>query len=231
MMLTRASMPIGNAVATDPIRVVMIDRQRSFVQALTRCAESTPDLRIVDSADDLAVGENSIRVHRPHLVVMDILGSLEDVVRVRESLAVRLDETRVVVFTDGISDRMLDHSIYLGTSCLLKSERLEVIFDAFRRVHGGELYFSPGLRERLNGDSTDSRPRVVSRSSLERFTPKQIEVLKAIARGQKVKDVARRMHLSPKSVEAHKYRIMNLLGIHDRVELCLYAVREGLIQP
>jgi DNA-binding NarL/FixJ family response regulator len=230
MMIARATTPVGNPTATDPIRVIMIDRQRSFVQALTRCTESTPDLRIVDAANDLADGETSIRVHRPHLVVMDIQGSLEGIVRLRESLAVRLEETKIVVFTDGISDRLLEHAIYLGTSCLLKSERLEVIFDAFRRVHGGELYFSPGLRGRLNGDSSDPRPRVVSRSCLERFTPKQIEVLKAIARGQKVKDVARRMHLSPKSVEAHKYRIMNLLGIHDRVELCLYAIREGLIQ-
>lgn len=231
-MIVRSSTPtIERSTAADPIRIVMIDRQRSFVQAISRCAEATPDLRIVDSAGDLFEGENAIRVHRPHLIVMDVQGSLESVVRVRESLAVRLDETKVILFTDGMSDRLLDHAIYLNTSCLLKSDRLDVIFDAFRRVHGGELYFSPGLRGRLDADSDDSRPKVVSRSCLERLTPKQIEVLKAIARGDKVKDVARRMHLSPKSVEAHKYRIMNLLGIHDRVELCLYAVREGLIQP
>jgi len=54
-------------------------------------------------------------------------------------------------------------------------------------------------------------------------------VLRHLAYGLSVKDVARKMHISVKSVDSHKYRIMQSLGIHDRVDLARYAIREGLV--
>ena len=63
------------------------------------------------------------------------------------------------------------------------------------------------------------------------LTARQVEVLRHLAQGQSVKEVAKLMHLSQKSVDSHKYRIMHKLAIHDRVELARYAIREGLTQP
>jgi DNA-binding NarL/FixJ family response regulator len=66
---------------------------------------------------------------------------------------------------------------------------------------------------------------------LTSLTSRQIEVLRHLARGKSVKEVARSMHLSEKSIDSHKYRIMHKLGIHDRVELARYSIREGLTLP
>lgn len=63
------------------------------------------------------------------------------------------------------------------------------------------------------------------------LTPRQLEVLTYLAEGKTVKEVAQVMHLSQKSVDSHKYRIMNRLHIHDRVHLSRLAIREGLIDP
>lgn len=64
---------------------------------------------------------------------------------------------------------------------------------------------------------------------LGRLSDRQIEVLRNLAFGMSVKDVARKMHISVKSADSHKYRIMQSLEIHDRVGLARFAIREGLV--
>jgi DNA-binding NarL/FixJ family response regulator len=70
-----------------------------------------------------------------------------------------------------------------------------------------------------------------SESALSQLTNRQLEVLRHLARGESVKEVAKSLQLSQKSVDSHKYRIMHKLGIHDRVKLTRYAIREGLMLP
>ena len=66
---------------------------------------------------------------------------------------------------------------------------------------------------------------------LECLTNRQQEILRYLALGDSVKEVAKRMRLSNKSIDSHKYRIMQKLEIRDRVELARYAIREGLTLP
>ena len=67
--------------------------------------------------------------------------------------------------------------------------------------------------------------------SIDCLTNRQQEILTFLAMGDSVKEVARKIHLAPKSVEGHKHRIMKKLGLHDRVLLARYAIRNGLILP
>ena len=67
--------------------------------------------------------------------------------------------------------------------------------------------------------------------SIDCLTNRQQEILTFLALGDSVKEVARKIHLAPKSVEGHKHRIMKKLGIHDRVLLARYAIRSGLVLP
>lgn len=64
---------------------------------------------------------------------------------------------------------------------------------------------------------------------IDQLTKRQLQILKLIATGNSVKDVAKLLQLAPKSVEGHKYRIMQKLGLHDRVLLARYAIRNGLV--
>ena len=67
--------------------------------------------------------------------------------------------------------------------------------------------------------------------SISCLTNRQQEILTFLALGDSVKEVARKIHLAPKSAEGHKHRIMKKLGLHDRVLLARYAIRNGLILP
>ena len=108
---------------------------------------------------------------------------------------------------------------------------MQNLSDAILRAVAGESSFSPEVLERLNFNQETKRYSLKVESSLSTLTGRQVEVLRHLARGESVKEIARLMHLSHKSVDSHKYRIMNKLGIHDRVELARFAIREGLLTP
>ena len=63
------------------------------------------------------------------------------------------------------------------------------------------------------------------------LTSRQLEVLRHLAIGRSVKEIAWKMHLKPKTIDSHKYNMMRRLDIHDRVSLARFAIREGLILP
>ncbi len=95
----------------------------------------------------------------------------------------------------------------------------------------GDRCFSNEALDRLDYNPAIKRYLVRSTSYLLTLTNRQLEVLRHLARGESVKEVAKAMVLSERAIESHKYRIMQKLGIHDRVELARYAIREGLTVP
>ena len=114
---------------------------------------------------------------------------------------------------------------------VLKTDSLASLLTAVQKVAGGGTFFSEPIRERLSLDPVTGQLTAQFESRLSQLSDRQIEVLRNLAFGLSVKDVARRMHISVKSVDSHKYRIMQALGIHDRVDLARYAIREGLVCP
>jgi DNA-binding NarL/FixJ family response regulator len=211
--------------------VVLVDRQFAFAEALARCIPVDLGIRLAATAATAEEAVPLIRELRPKLAVIDLNGSIAGLHTLLQTSEVRLKETSVAVLTDGLPDRLLDHLLHLNVSCLSKCDPLDELLAALRALARGERTFSPGVRLRLDQAGQDGPHIVKQRSRLTELSPRQMQVLQYLAEGRRVKEVAQAMHLSEKAVESHKYRIMNQLNIHDRVELSLYAVREGLITP
>lgn len=93
----------------------------------------------------------------------------------------------------------------------------------------GEKYYSNEVLDRLEYDPEQGEYQVKTHSYLSTLTLRQLQVLRHLVRGESVKEVAKTMTLSERAIESHKYRIMQKLGIHDRVELARFAIREGLM--
>jgi len=102
---------------------------------------------------------------------------------------------------------------------------------AIGRAAVGEQTFSPAIAQRLAFDPVRREFQLRVDPPMKGLTDRQLEILRLLARGESVKAVARKLFLSPKSVDNQKFRIMNKIGVRDKVALALYAVREGLIQP
>ena len=114
---------------------------------------------------------------------------------------------------------------------VLKTDTLANLVTAVQRVANGGTFFSEQIRERITLDPVTGQMKTQCESRLATLSDRQIEVLRNLAIGLSVKDVAKKMHISVKSVDSHKYRIMQALEIHDRVDLARYAIREGLVCP
>lgn len=139
---------------------------------------------------------------------------------------------RVVGILMDHSERMLLDAIEAGLwsyASVMDSgkELLEVI----RATAQGHRVVSPALTNQLQFDADAQQYRLCNQGVLQQLTKRQREIMGKLAAGESVKQVARDMHLSSKTVESHKYRIMQKLGLHDRVQITRLAIREGLLTP
>lgn len=215
-----------------PIRVVIIDDHRILLDSLEARINSEPELDVVATATTADEGFRYVIEERPDVVILDVEIPGRGAFDVASEIAARYRQTRVIFLTGYLTDVFIEQALRAKASgYLMKGEPLDVLTEAIRRVHRGELCFSPEVESRMKHGRRGIRSVPHSRSRLSLLTPRQLEVLRHLAAGKSVKEVARQMHLSEKSVDSHKYRIMHKLGIHDRVELARYAIREGLTLP
>lgn len=218
--------------STDLIRVVLVDDHLMLVDSLASRFQRDTGIEIVGTASNADEGLSLILETKPDVVILDVeipgRGSFE----IADEISKKLNDTRMVFLTGHLSDIFIELALRVNAiGYLLKGEPIESLIHAIRKAARGEFCFSQAVQERLVFDQKTNRYTIRSESMLASLTSRQIEVLRHLARGQSVKEVARSMHLSEKSIDSHKYRIMHKLGIHDRVELARYSIREGLTLP
>jgi DNA-binding NarL/FixJ family response regulator len=216
-----------------PISVLLVDDHALVRETLATWLRAAGDFEVVadvGSADE-AVAE-AIR-HRPDVVVTDIdmPGLLVfDAIR---TIKARSPRTRVLVLSAFWSDRYIEQALAVeAAGYVTKSEGPEVVARAIRLAAAGGTYFSPEVQSRIVVDSDGvrlGRPATTTRAST--LTPRELEVLRYIAKGLSKRQIAEIMHLSVKTVDNHSTSLMHRLNIHDRVELTRYAIREGLAEP
>jgi len=215
-----------------PIRIVLIEEQRVLLESLSARLQRIPDLEIVGIAGGSSEGLALIRENEPAVVMLGIVNRDRSGFDIAAEAVRRQRNLKVIFLTARLTDVFLAWAMRLDVDgYLLKSEPLEFVVQALRRVAGGGRCFSQEVQKRLEYDARKNRYSVNSENRLVSLTSRQLEVLTRLSRGESVKEVAHGMHLSVKSVDSHKYRIMHRLGIHDRVHLARFAIREGLLQP
>ena len=218
--------------STDLIRVVIVDDHAMLVDSLVSRFQKDSGIDVVGTATETDAGLALILETEPDVVIMDVelpgRGSFE----IGQEITAKLKNTKMLFLTGYLSDIFIELALRVNAvGYLLKGEPIESLIHAIKKVSRGEYCFSQSVQERLVFDHKENRYLIRSESMLASLTARQIEVLRHLARGKSVKEVARSMHLSEKSIDSHKYRIMHKLGIHDRVELARYSIREGLTLP
>ena len=214
------------------ISTFIVDNCPLICEALTALLQRELDFEVVGTSTDSDDGFRRIIDLKPDLVLCDVELPGRGAFTMAEEVLSRLPALNLVFFTDYVTDVFLDQTLRVnGRGYLLKRERSQRIVEALRTAARGERCFSPEVLERMDYNPVAQRYLVRSNSYLLTLTNRQLEVLRHLARGESVKEVAKSMVLSERAIESHKYRIMQKLGIHDRVELARYAIREGLTVP
>src|SRR4029079_18298334 len=146
--------------------------------------------------------------------------------RIREERA----DARVIVLTSFADDAQLFPAIRAGAiGYLMKDVSPQELARAIRSAHAGESLLHPDIARRLMDEL--SHPAHGAREGVGRLTEREVEVLKLIAHGRSNKEIAGDLTLSEKTVKTHRSNILQKLGLADRTQAALLAVREGLVKP
>jgi DNA-binding NarL/FixJ family response regulator len=215
--------------SVQPGDAVIADSNRVNAESIAWCLKAYGGFRNVTAVSTSAELLLAIRSQRPQAVLICeklIVKGLRDIF---SELAVRLGETRVAVFGDALTDRQLDLIVNNRvTGILSREDAMKKISEQLSQVSAGQAILSEHLARRVQL-TRDGNFRCTASGQMRKLTDRQWDVLLKIAEGRRVAEVAEALEISEKAVESHKYRIMRAVGATDRVDLCRWAIREGLI--
>jgi DNA-binding NarL/FixJ family response regulator len=194
--------------------------------------DAEPDLEVVgEAADGLAAIEAVNSLH-PGVVLMDIRMPNLDGIEATRRIAASDGSPHVLVLTTFDLDDYVYEALRAGASgFLLKDARAEELCNAVRTVAAGEALLSPAITRRLIESYTRRPPPTERPSALAELTPREVEVLKLIARGLSNAAIAGELIVGDATVKTHVARIFSKLDLHDRAQAVVLAYESGLVQP
>lgn len=218
---------------TKKSNIVLVTYEKLLGSGIAQIIDQTKDMsmQVISSSteDVLAKIENSFA----DLLLLDADCPTTDPFALGKLIHKKHPSLKIAYLMRSATDVNVARALRVGAmGVFLTIDSHEELHEGLRQILAGERRFSADVTRRLKFDPLIDNPNDLDETvNLSVLTERQLEVLRYLARGYSVKHVAKIMNLSEKSVDSHKYRIMNRLGIHDRVELALYSVREGLIEP
>jgi DNA-binding NarL/FixJ family response regulator len=216
------------------IRIAIADDQELVRSGLRTIVEGEPDLEVVGEAADGEAAVALARRERPDVMLMDVrmpgFGGIE---ATKAILGEPGSSTRVVMLTTFDLDEYVYDAMRAGaTGFLLKDVPGEDIVTAIRQAaRGSDALLAPALIRRLVERFAQERavPRVTGRA-LEDLTPREVEVMKLVARGLSNSEIATNLGLSKATIKTHVARILMKLDLRDRVQAVVVAYESGLVQ-
>jgi DNA-binding NarL/FixJ family response regulator len=205
------------------IRILVVDDHPIVRSGLTSVLSSQADFDVIGEASN---GDEAIAAAArltPDLVLMDLRMPVRNGVDASAAILAARPSTRIVVLTTYASDGEVLRAIEAGAvGYLLKDVPHDELFRALRAVARGERYLAPVVTERLMAQW--QQPGRVS------LTDRELDVLRAVARGEANKEIAASLGISEPTVKAHLVRIFDKLGVENRTSAARVARQQGLIE-
>jgi two-component system response regulator NreC len=216
-------MPDAFSADPDPLSVLIVDDHAVVRRGVRALLEAQPEFLVVAEASDVSSALEAVQTHRPALVVLDIHmpgePGLSAIARIKEISP----STRCLVLTMYDDPMFARHALEAGAAgyVLKEAAPLELI-RALHAVAAGESYLHPSLGARLASSDEDGL-------ALDRLSEREYDVLVRVVRGATNKQIAGELHLSVRTVETHRARMQDKLGVSGLLELVELARAHGLL--
>ncbi|MGH2640833.1 MAG: response regulator [Actinomycetota bacterium] len=210
-----------------PIRVFLVDDHRLFLSGVR--TELGREFEVVGAASDVVEAIEGIRTTRPDVALLDVHMPEGGGVAVLDAMAATHPDIRFLALSVSDAPEDVIEVIRAGArGYVTKTIAPDELVEAVRRIHEGDAVFSP----RLAGfvlDAFATEPRSGADPELDLLTSREKEVLRLIARGYAYREVAKRLHVSVKTVETHVSAVLRKLQLSNRHELTRWASDRRLV--
>lgn len=211
-----------------PLRIVLADDHVLIREGIKLLIESDEHMVVIDAVSD---GEELVETlcrHETDLAIVDVVMPVMTGLQAARELRNRSNETPIMFLTSSTRESFLFEALELhARGYIHKSVAPEDFLDACRRALRGECVLCAGALDVLMRDWV---ARGSAHPEADPLTPREMRVLKLIAEGWTNQRIASHLVLSVKTVERHRANIMAKLDMHDRVDLCRFAIRSGLVE-
>jgi DNA-binding NarL/FixJ family response regulator len=214
-----------------PVRVLIVDDDALVRAGLTMMLDGAHGIAVVGEAADGDEVSRAADAHAPDVVLMDLRMPRVDGITATRRLRSRRNPPEVIVLTTFDADENIVRALRAGASgFLLKDTTPERIVDAVRTVAAGDPILSPRIARRLmDRVATDAGTYERARAALSTLSPRERDVVLAIARGRPNADIAADLAMSLATVKAHVSHILTKLDLSNRTQVALLAHDAGLV--
>ena len=214
------------------ITILVVDDHALFREGLRQLINAYGTLRIVGEAATGTEACERAEREQPDIVLLDLdLGTHSGLDALPELLR-RAPRARVIVLT-GVRDPVLHRrAVSLGAAGLVRKEdAADVMARAIEKVHAGEVWLEPTLIVQALAESRRSAAPDLDAERISSLTRREREVISLLAQGLRNRQIGERLFISETTIRHHFTSIFSKLGVRDRLELTLYALKHGLAKP
>ncbi len=219
------------------IRILLVDDQALVRAGFRMILDAEPEMEVIGEASDGREAVDQVRELQPDVVLMDIrMPELDGLEAARRILSGTPEDgaPKILMLTTFDLDEYVYEALRAGASgFLLKDTPPEQLVSAIRVIAEGEALLSPSITRRVIAEFVKgSGPKPQAQfPRLQVLTARELEVMKAIARGLSNAEIAKELFVSETTVKTHVARILMKLGLRDRVQAVVLAYEAGVVQP
>lgn len=205
--------------------VFLIDDHAVVREGLSMVINHEPDMEVCDSADDGPIAIQKLFDIEPDIVIVDLSLTTSDGLEVIKSIKARYPEVLILVLSMREEMVFAERCVRAGASgYVMKSEKPSVIIDALRKILKGKIYFSERMTEYVLNKAMNLN-NCNDKDVVEALTDREFQVFQMVGNGFTTKQIAEKLNLSVKTIDAFRENMKHKLGLKNASELSQYAIK------
>jgi DNA-binding NarL/FixJ family response regulator len=212
-------------------KILIADDHRVVIEGIKSALQEHPEFKVVGEAVDGLEAVEFAKSLEPNIVIMDIsMPNLSGIEATRQIKGLN-PGNQIVIYTMHSDKEFVIDLFKAGISAyVLKEDPLSDLILALKAVEGGGTYFSTMAPTILARHMEEMEEKSTSKNSFDTLSQREVEVFQLLAEGKRIKEIAKQLFISPKTVESHKYNIMEKLQAASVIDLTKIAIRKNLIK-
>ena len=212
------------------IRVLLAEDHTIVRKGLRSLLDAEVNIEVVGEADDGRQAIQKAQQFQPDVVLMDITMPVLNGLEATRQIKKLLPQIRVLVLTVHTSEEYIFQILQVGAAgYVVKQAAVEELIAAIMAVSQGNAFISPSVPENIIEEYSRQMNGMTAKDNYARLTDREREVLQLVAEGRSNREIAQMLHITTKTVEAHRSRVMEKLNIRSTADLTRYAIRRGII--